>query len=113
MVLETGIIGGFCFLTFLFAYVSFNLKESETTFGQVASLVFFNMALLFSNFVLYTMLLIVQQNAGVAYLSSPIMNVALIITMWVTVIAFFAYFLLTLLNGIQEMFTLAKDKFKP
>jgi len=104
MVLENGIIGGFCFLTFIFAYISFHLKDSETTFGQVASLIFFNVALLFTNFVIYTMFLIVQQNIGVNYLASPIMNIALMVTMWLVVITFFAYFLMTLLNGLKEIY---------
>lgn len=113
MVLEEAIIIGLSVIAGLSAYFSFQFRESETTFGQVSSVVFFNLSLLFVNFIVYTILLIVQNTAELAYLDGAIMGIMLNIIIWVTIITFFAYFLLTLLNGIIAMFTQLKAKFKP
>lgn len=113
MVVENGIIAGMSFIAGLCGYFTFKFRESENSFGQVSSVVFFNLSLLFINFIVYTILLVIQNTASVSYLESPIMNIMLSITIWTTVITFFMYFLFTLLNGLKTVYDTVKENFKP
>lgn len=104
MVVENTVIGGLAFASFMFAYLGFELRENETVFNQLVSLLFFSMSLLFINFVVYGIMLIVQNNSSLSYLSDPITYVAFNIVMWITIIVFFFYFLFMLLKFLSFLF---------
>jgi hypothetical protein len=104
MTVENGIIGGLAFVSFIFAYLGFELRENDTVFNQFVSILFFSISLLFTNLLVYTILLVVQNNPSLSYLSSPIGNIALNIIMWVTIIVFFFYFIFTLIKYLGLLY---------
>jgi hypothetical protein len=88
---QLAVIGGLGVTSFLFAYFSFSLRESQEEFWQRVSVGLFLMALVFTNFVMGAVLLIVQ-NGGVSYFDADFITWGLVITTWTTVIVLFFFF---------------------
>lgn len=104
MVQEQAIIFGYCFISAIFGYFSIELGNKDTVFDEIVSKLFFSMSLLFINFVMYNVFLIVQNTTTISYLNNFISTTALQVIMWVTIVVFFSYFLFTLLNGLSLLY---------
>lgn len=82
---QLAVVGGLGLTSFLFAYFGFHLRDSPEEFWQHVSVALFLMALIFTNFVMGAVLLIVQ-NGTVTYFDESFITWGLAITTWTTVL---------------------------
>lgn len=81
---DVTVVVGLGAIAALFAYFAFELKDSESEIMTRVAVGFFFMSLVFVNLVMYTILLIAQNDATVSYLEGSVMNTGLAVVMWVT-----------------------------
>jgi len=110
MVAEDAIIIGLGIISGIFAYFALSLRSDDPddqSFGSKLSLLFFVLSILFSNLLMYALLLISQNS--LPYLETPVINIGLSVMTYATIgvlIIYSVYLLVMLLismNGwVQE-----------
>lgn len=83
---ELAVVGGIGFISALFAYMAFKLRDDdndEGTFGSKISLFLFFCSILFANLLMYALLLISQNS--LAYLEAPVIGIGLSIMTYGTI----------------------------
>lgn len=112
MVVENGVIGGYAFISAMFAYLAFKLRETDSIFNQVTSLLFFSLSLLFVNMVMYSLYLVVQNTTGISYLNNSLMSTALLVILWVTVFVLVMFILITLFEFLKMIYEIVSEMLK-
>lgn len=101
---DTGVVLGLSAMTFLFSYISFHLRENENLWNQMSSLIMFNLSMAFANMTIFSLLLMVQNDANLSYLEHPIMVLVVEIVMWVTIVMMALFIVITLFNGLKAIY---------
>lgn len=103
---ELAIVGGLGFVSALFAYMAFKLRDEKNedgTFGSKISLFLFFCSILFANLLMYSLLLISQNS--LPYLEAPVISLGLSIMTYGTIgvmIVYSLYLIGLFLKGVYE-----------
>ena len=106
---EITVVAGLGIVSALLAYMAFELRNSSEKFWQTASVMLFFMAIIFVDLLVFSMLLIIQ-NDGLLYLEDSVLSLALSIIMWTTTVLVFAFFMWLIFNAIKLLFDMLNNK---
>lgn len=82
---ELAVVGGLSFISAIFGYFAFALRESQEEFNQKIGVFLFFMSLLFVDLVMFTIYRLTQETATLTFLTGGVMKTGLLVVIWVTV----------------------------
>jgi hypothetical protein len=101
------VILGIGFISGLFAYLAIQTRPGggeEGGFGAKLSLFFFIVSILFANLLFYALTLMVQNDAAVAFLETPIIEVGLLIMTYSTIGVLIIFVIWVLGHGVMSIY---------
>jgi hypothetical protein len=104
VVVENGIIGGVSVLCVLFGFFAFKLRDNDNNFNQMLSLFFFSLSVLFSNLLMGTILLIIQNNSSLSYLENTITLAGYQVLIWTTAVMFVLFVVVMLFMFLKYLY---------
>ena len=112
---EIGMIFAMAFISALFGYFAFEMKDSEVSIWRYTAIGFFFLSLIFVN-MLIGIVLLVAQNSGLTYLQDSIIVWALFIINWVTIVLIVVFlaavFYFMLKTGMEMLAGKKKNRHK-
>lgn len=82
---ELAVVGGLGFISAIFAYYAFQLRESGEELNQKIGVFLFFMSLLFADLLMFTIYQLTQETASLNFLTGSVMHTGLLVVIWVTV----------------------------
>jgi hypothetical protein len=83
---EVSVVVGLTFISALFAYYAFELRDSQEVLSQKLAVFMFFMSIVFLNLVMYTIYRLTQEDPNLSFLTSGIMSTGLLVVVWTTTI---------------------------
>lgn len=99
---ETAIIGGMGIIAFLFAYIGFELRNSDEEFWKRTAVFTFFISLLFIVLLMATIFLMVDNN--LPYLKDTVIIWALFVTVWFVALVSLIFLGALLWSSIKSLF---------
>jgi hypothetical protein len=108
---EIAVVAGMGITSALLSYMAFELRESKEEFWQTVSVGLFFMSIIFIDLLVFSLLLIIQ-NDSLTYLDESVVSIALTIILWTTTILVFAFFMWLIFNAIKTLIDMLSGKMK-